>query len=482
MAQEFSAINSKQPPIVDFYDPDVAAPDSRGRYLSTILHWDNARLESCHNYIQILFPVPEYSIHNSAAPLLNRATFDAFRSRPELRNRLEISFTRILAFFGFRVERNGGSFMVVPSENFAERSATWDRPSNHNHLRMSRIIRSLRILGLEREAEAFYLALGRLEAAKSRRFSQSSLKFWNRAARNPLYLSPDLGTDIGTGQAFLYEYENRAKSSETIQGYETERPRNNEGKGVTDKQGEEVPKNSDGHERKQVTGEEGKDSPKVNEGNEGNKATDGEEEDIAKENEGNDGIQQEGNSEADVPLSFTLDSPNSNAKRRGSDIANGANKRAPSAKSDKSEKSEPHPTQQSTLPRTTNREKQKSSIKSQSPGKSRPSKGGEPAVLSEEDDEAKRKSSIKSDKSSKNTSVKDTKPVLQKDPVKKISTPPSLKAQNTGKVKKTQTPRTPRPPVTPKTRRESRATPEAPTTRERHPRKAKENVEYKKYL
>ena len=58
----------------------------RGRYLHDILKWPDKRLESTHDYIQWLFPLPEVSGFNPEAPTLSRPDDDSsdFRSRPEL--------------------------------------------------------------------------------------------------------------------------------------------------------------------------------------------------------------------------------------------------------------------------------------------------------------------------------------------------------------------------------------------------------------
>jgi hypothetical protein len=56
---------SKNQPIVRFYDPDVKARDAFARTQEQILSWTDSKLESSHNYIQVLFPLPEGSPFNS---------------------------------------------------------------------------------------------------------------------------------------------------------------------------------------------------------------------------------------------------------------------------------------------------------------------------------------------------------------------------------------------------------------------------------
>jgi hypothetical protein len=78
---------------------------------------------------------------------------------------------------------------------------------DHNHLRITRILRSLRILGLEAEALAWYNTLSSL----ADHASESSKGFWKRAAQRSLNIPPDdmrsMDDDRTVGKAFLIKYE-----------------------------------------------------------------------------------------------------------------------------------------------------------------------------------------------------------------------------------------------------------------------------------
>ncbi|KAI9878499.1 MAG: hypothetical protein M1830_000731 [Pleopsidium flavum] len=198
-----------QPTVISFYEHPNGGKDFRGRTLSSILQWHDRDLEYSHNHIQILFPLPEGSPFNWHAPVIDKATFDAFRSRPELRERLRESFVRILSFYGFKLEERDGDLKVLPAPNFSTASKLWVRPVDHNHLRITRIIRSLRVLGLEGQAEAFFIALEQLRQERKGRISSKSLMYWTRAATRPLYIAPEDHRDEGKGADFLYEFEKK---------------------------------------------------------------------------------------------------------------------------------------------------------------------------------------------------------------------------------------------------------------------------------
>src|SRR5207245_1453230 len=92
--------------IVDFYRGDQ--PDYQGRKLHDIWQWDNDRLESVHDFIQVLFPNQEPSRVNPDAPLLDQVTIDAFQQDEELRRNLARSLDRMLRFYGLAYEPESG--------------------------------------------------------------------------------------------------------------------------------------------------------------------------------------------------------------------------------------------------------------------------------------------------------------------------------------------------------------------------------------
>jgi hypothetical protein len=254
----------KQSPIVRFYHPDVKAKDALGRTQEQILAWPNSQLENSHNYIQMLFPLPEGSPFNYAAPIIDLETMKAFRSNSELRQRLRASFERMLTFYGFttsihpepEIEKEEDAkqqnhdagtteeapnaapattkteegnpeiqvpatatsgtttetattvkpepsapklahqafpfgYYVVRGPNFRKASRNWAVRMDHNHLRITRILRCLRVLGLQKECDAFFAALKRVYDDPSIHIGPRSLEFWTRAVERPLYIAPD---------------------------------------------------------------------------------------------------------------------------------------------------------------------------------------------------------------------------------------------------------------------------------------------------
>jgi hypothetical protein len=160
--------------------------DDDGRTFDEILGWDDARLEMVHDYIQWIFPLPERSGANPWAPVLDAGTIAAIRNGAEMQGRLRAAFERMLVFYGFALEGDA----VVQGPRFAIASRNWLHAANHNHLRLTRMLRSLRVLGLEREAAGFWEALRALyerENGSGRRtITPETFAFWEQASTSPV--------------------------------------------------------------------------------------------------------------------------------------------------------------------------------------------------------------------------------------------------------------------------------------------------------
>jgi Opioid growth factor receptor (OGFr) conserved region len=160
--------------IIAFFEG--AAPDDRGRSLDDVLRFDDEALETTHDFIQWLFPLRERSGANPSAPRLDDEAVAAFVGRPELREAQRRALERMLAFYGLRRADD----RIGPAANFVERSQ-WLTPGNHNHLRLTRMLTSLRTLGLEPEARALLECLLVIAASQQHAISEATLRYWREA-------------------------------------------------------------------------------------------------------------------------------------------------------------------------------------------------------------------------------------------------------------------------------------------------------------
>ncbi|MDQ6678363.1 MAG: opioid growth factor receptor-related protein [Acidobacteriota bacterium] len=166
--------------LTGFYRGEVA--DVRGRYLREMQGWPDELLETRHDFIQWMFPLREASGFNPHAPLLDARIIAEFRTDARIQENLRMSFARMLDFYGFWID---AELRVGPSAEFGAKTAEWLSTGNHNYLRITRILKSLRLLGLEREAQSFFRALEQLYEEESRmarpRIGERTFRFWTDA-------------------------------------------------------------------------------------------------------------------------------------------------------------------------------------------------------------------------------------------------------------------------------------------------------------
>ena len=159
--------------LLDFYRGQ--GTDAEGRSLEDIWTWEGDALEEVHDFIQWLFPLPEPSQFNPDAPLLTEDDIAAFKSDSVLQANLMKSFERILCFFGFSMTADG---KVVEGDNFQKRIAdVWAMP-NHNWLRITRILRSLSLLGMKTQAKAVYDRLSAYYQSSRFPIPANTFRFW----------------------------------------------------------------------------------------------------------------------------------------------------------------------------------------------------------------------------------------------------------------------------------------------------------------
>ena len=165
--------------IVSFYLGQGS--DSEGRKIEQICAWDDNLLEEVHDYIQWLFPLLARSRFNPNAPVLTKADIQTFRTSDELKSRLLSSFRRMLQFYGLQCLETDGTIAITIADSFPERRQDWLNWGDHNHLRITRILTSLRLLGLDQYAQAFFKCLTQIYRTEPDDIDPRSYTFWKKA-------------------------------------------------------------------------------------------------------------------------------------------------------------------------------------------------------------------------------------------------------------------------------------------------------------
>lgn len=146
--------------LFDFYCGNATGP--RNLTLDEILTLSHGQFEDSHNFIQWLFPLPEPSKHNKDAPLLDDETITAMKENETCQANLKRAFLYFEKFL-------------------QETKEVWVTPKNHNFLRITRAIRSLKLLNLSHLANVIYFKAFEVYLDYPDIVGENTLKFWNQA-------------------------------------------------------------------------------------------------------------------------------------------------------------------------------------------------------------------------------------------------------------------------------------------------------------
>lgn len=157
--------------IFDFFiKPNVSQGINHPRRLANILRYptgvkqygvlinsDKKTLETDHQYIQRLFPTDRPSAHaNPEAPFLDETGFQALGADPIFIKRLNIGFDLILNFYGVRWDSGLRRVIELKPIPVCSQREWIGNPTNHNNMRITRIIRSMKLFGAIDKAHALF--------------------------------------------------------------------------------------------------------------------------------------------------------------------------------------------------------------------------------------------------------------------------------------------------------------------------------------
>jgi hypothetical protein len=167
-------------PIVEFYRG--TGTDHRGRSIEDIWSFSFAELESVHDFIQWLFPTVQPSAFNPSAPVLDERSIAELRATADLADRVRRSLDVMLAFYGLERSWDDGIVAIRPASTIDDRGPRWWGAGNHNHLRLTRIIDSLRLLGSEEDAHMLERCLQDVHRRYRTGISETTARYWAAAA------------------------------------------------------------------------------------------------------------------------------------------------------------------------------------------------------------------------------------------------------------------------------------------------------------
>lgn len=132
--------------------------DGDGRYFSDVMSFSDELLEESHDYIQWLFPLREESHAVPGSPFIEHdETIRMIREDEDIQENIVNA--------------------LLLMERFYRGNDHWLRKDDHNHLRITRILRSVTLLSTEENARDFYdFIMRRVDNAKP--VSDESLEYW----------------------------------------------------------------------------------------------------------------------------------------------------------------------------------------------------------------------------------------------------------------------------------------------------------------
>ncbi len=136
-------------------------PNIFGKTISEIYTYTDQQIESEHTFIQWLFPLDEPSRNVRNSPVLGPDEIALIMESPIAQSNLKKSADWYLGFLS--------------------RNNHWIKRYNHNHLRITRVIKSLRLLVNDDVADGFRIDLCNLLGTNRGVIPKETQQFWDNA-------------------------------------------------------------------------------------------------------------------------------------------------------------------------------------------------------------------------------------------------------------------------------------------------------------
>ena len=143
------------------YDFLIGGADHAGRTHAFICDQSDEWIESTHDFIQWLFPIEDERGRGASIPDLTDEEVEMIKESEEAQKAMLLSASRMRRFWS--------------------KNQHWVTEHDHNHLRITRCIKSLRLLVGDEEAQKMKVWLSSVLGPNAKLISKSSLKYWKEA-------------------------------------------------------------------------------------------------------------------------------------------------------------------------------------------------------------------------------------------------------------------------------------------------------------
>jgi len=137
------------------------ATTSSGWLLSHVWKFNDTQIENTHTFIQWVFPTDEPSRATPGSPVLDEEQILEIQNNDQAKQNLSKSADW---FF-----------------NFLRRNNYWRKAHDHNHLRITRVIKSLRLLCGDDEADYFKEQFWQLLGTDISQIPSRTIEYWEDA-------------------------------------------------------------------------------------------------------------------------------------------------------------------------------------------------------------------------------------------------------------------------------------------------------------
>tara|TARA_B100000959_G_scaffold257797_1_gene292187 strand:- start:58 stop:495 length:438 start_codon:yes stop_codon:yes gene_type:complete len=131
------------------------------RYLKDIWIMSDEQIEDTDNFIQWVFPLNERSIEVPKSPILTNEEIISIKKSETAQKNIKKSTEWFLEFL--------------------TRNSYWICQTNHNHLRITRAIKSLRLIHSNEEAEKFKNSIMNLINGNEKKINLTTLEYWKNS-------------------------------------------------------------------------------------------------------------------------------------------------------------------------------------------------------------------------------------------------------------------------------------------------------------
>ena len=174
-----------EPKIIQFYKGNIKSIS--GYFFDDILKFSDLQLETKHDFIQSLFPLFEKGMADSY--LLNKKAIKIFKENKKLKIKVLSSLLLMINFYGYEFiykEKTPIDIKRIKPIKRILNNTIIGLYSSNNYLRITRIIKFLKLIDLDYYALLFMIGICK-DLKSDKKFykkAKNSIKFWKKEIFN----------------------------------------------------------------------------------------------------------------------------------------------------------------------------------------------------------------------------------------------------------------------------------------------------------